>query len=50
MVVPAFAHVAYRAGDWDGERAWLLEQGLFVVATDPTELLAGLEPPEELRA
>ncbi|MBQ1109891.1 hypothetical protein [Streptomyces sp. 404i] len=49
VVVPSFAHVAYRAGDWDGERAWLLEQGLFVVATDPTELLAGLEP-GELRA
>ncbi|MFJ9506713.1 hypothetical protein ACIRPZ_23295 [Streptomyces anulatus] len=49
MVVPSFAHIAYRAGDWDGERAWLLEQGLFVVATDPTELLVGPEP-EELRA
>ncbi|WP_405466543.1 hypothetical protein OG333_38390 (plasmid) [Streptomyces anulatus] len=49
VVVPSFAHVAYRAGDWDGERAWLLEQGLFVVATDPTELQAALTP-EELRA
>ncbi|MEE1735417.1 hypothetical protein PUR49_02560 [Streptomyces sp. BE147] len=49
VVVPSFAHIAYRAADWDGERAWLLEQGLFVVATDPTELLADLEP-GELRA
>ncbi|MEV7657872.1 hypothetical protein AB0O39_27355 [Streptomyces anulatus] len=49
VVVPSFAHVAYRAGDWDGERAWLLEQGLFVVATDPTELRAGLGA-GELRA
>lgn len=49
VVVPSFAHIAYRSEDWDGERAWLLEQGLFVVATDPTELLAGLEP-GELRA
>ncbi|MEU4181004.1 hypothetical protein [Streptomyces sp. NPDC026589] len=49
VVIPSFAHVAYRAADWDGERAWLLEQGLFVVATDPTELQAGLEP-AELRA
>ncbi|MFJ9113418.1 hypothetical protein [Streptomyces sp. NPDC102283] len=40
VVVPSFAHVAYRAADWDGERAWLLEQGLFVVTTDPTELQA----------
>ncbi|MBT2897984.1 hypothetical protein [Streptomyces sp. McG3] len=47
VVVPSFAHIAYRAGD--GERAWLLEQGLFVVATDPTELQAGLTP-AELRA
>ncbi|WP_228924575.1 hypothetical protein [Streptomyces sp. DH7] len=46
VVVPSFAHIAYRAGDWERERAWLLEQGLFVVATDPTELLAGLEPGE----
>ncbi|MEI5036294.1 hypothetical protein RB201_37465 [Streptomyces sp. S1A(2023)] len=46
VVVPSFAHVAYRAADPDGERAWLLEQGLFVVATDPTELRAGLEPAE----
>ncbi len=29
--------------------AWLLEQGLFVVAADPTELFAGLEL-GELRA
>ncbi|MFF2236243.1 hypothetical protein [Streptomyces anulatus] len=49
VVVPSFAHIAYRAGDWERERAWLLEQGLFVVATDPTELQAGLAP-EELRA
>ncbi|MFF2231225.1 hypothetical protein [Streptomyces anulatus] len=49
VVVPSFAHIAYRAGDWERERAWLLEQGLFVVATDPTELQAGLTP-EELRA
>ncbi|WP_329305737.1 hypothetical protein [Streptomyces anulatus] len=49
VVVPSFAHIAYRAEDWERERAWLLEQGLFVVATDPTELRAGLEP-EESRA
>ncbi|MFI2317476.1 hypothetical protein AMK17_35745 [Streptomyces sp. CB00072] len=49
VVVPSFAHIAYRAADWERERAWLLEQGLFVVATDPTELQAGLTP-EELRA
>ncbi|WDG26865.1 hypothetical protein N7925_00220 [Streptomyces sp. CA-278952] len=49
VVVPSFAHVAYRAADSDGERAWLLEQGLFVAATDPAELQAGLEP-AELRA
>ncbi|MFJ9891601.1 hypothetical protein ACIQRW_37950 [Streptomyces sp. NPDC091287] len=49
VVVPSFAHVAYRAADWERERAWVLEQGLFVVATDPTELQAGLEP-AELRA
>ncbi|MEU2577498.1 hypothetical protein ACIP3B_33625 [Streptomyces anulatus] len=48
-VVPSVAHIAYRAGDWDRERAWLLEQGLFAIAADPTELLAGLEP-GELRA
>ncbi|MBT2898819.1 hypothetical protein [Streptomyces sp. McG3] len=49
VVVPSFAHIAYRAADWDRERTWLLEQGLFVVATDPTELQARLGP-EELRA
>ncbi|WP_371621523.1 hypothetical protein OG245_00380 [Streptomyces sp. NBC_01116] len=49
LVVPSFAHIAYRAADWDRERAWLLEQGLFVLATDPTELQSGLKP-EELRA
>lgn len=49
VVVPSFAHIAYRAGDWDRERAWLLEQGLFAVATDPAELQAGLTP-AELRA
>ncbi|MEV7496204.1 hypothetical protein ACFRMO_02845 [Streptomyces anulatus] len=49
MVVPSFAHIAYRAADRDRERAWLLEQGLFAVATDPTELLVGPEP-EEPRA
>ncbi|MFD8110203.1 hypothetical protein [Streptomyces microflavus] len=41
VVVPSFAHIAYRAADWERERAWLLEQGLFVVATDPTELALG---------
>ncbi|MFD8715274.1 hypothetical protein ACFV07_33130 [Streptomyces anulatus] len=49
VVVPSFAHIAYRAADRDRERAWLLEQGLFAVATDPTELLVGPEP-EEPRA
>lgn len=49
VVVPSFAHVAYRAADWDAERAWLLEQGLFAVATDLTELQARLTP-AELRA
>ncbi|MFE7451593.1 hypothetical protein [Streptomyces griseus] len=49
VVVPSFAHIAYRAADWDRERGWLLEQGLFVVATDPGELQAGLGP-GELRA
>ncbi|MGW1437589.1 hypothetical protein ACWD7M_20380 [Streptomyces griseus] len=46
VVVPSFAHIAYRAADWDRERGWLLEQGLFVVATDPGELQAGLGPGE----
>ncbi|MFJ5050456.1 hypothetical protein [Streptomyces sp. NPDC088719] len=49
VVVPSFAHIAYRAADWDRERAWLLEQGLFVLATDPTELQTGLKP-EKRRA
>ncbi|MFI6143773.1 hypothetical protein ACIBCC_36990 [Streptomyces griseus] len=49
VVVPSFAHIAYRPADWDAERGWLLEQGLFVVATDPGELQAGLGP-GELRA
>ncbi|MGW6290142.1 hypothetical protein [Streptomyces sp. NPDC055107] len=49
LVVPSFAHIAYRAADWDRERAWLLEQELFVLATDPAELQSGLKP-EELRA
>ncbi|MFJ1958434.1 hypothetical protein ACIOGT_36205 [Streptomyces microflavus] len=38
VVVPSFARIAYRAADWERERAWLLEQGLFIIATDPTEL------------
>ncbi|MFD3644088.1 hypothetical protein [Streptomyces griseus] len=49
VVVPSFAHIAYRATDWDRERSWLLEQGLFVIATDPGELQAHLGP-GELRA
>ncbi|WP_141716183.1 hypothetical protein [Streptomyces sp. OspMP-M43] len=44
VVVPCFAHIAYRAADWDTERSWLLEQGLFVIATDPTELQPHLGP------
>ncbi|MGW1441074.1 hypothetical protein ACWD7M_38330 [Streptomyces griseus] len=38
LVVPSFAHIAYRAADWEPQRVWLLEQGLFVIATNPTEL------------
>ncbi|MYT83033.1 hypothetical protein YW3DRAFT_07397 [Streptomyces sp. MnatMP-M77] len=48
-MVPSFAHIAYRATDWDTERSWLLERGLFVIATNPTELQAHPEP-GELRA
>ncbi|SBV06164.1 hypothetical protein YW3DRAFT_07362 [Streptomyces sp. MnatMP-M77] len=44
VVVPCFAHIAYRAADWGTERSWLLEQGLFVIATGPTELQAHLRP------
>ncbi|MER8268065.1 hypothetical protein [Streptomyces griseus] len=44
LVVPSFPHIAYRPADWDTERSWLLGQGLFVIATVPTELQAGLEP------
>ncbi|NEB56994.1 hypothetical protein G3I48_32665 [Streptomyces griseus] len=49
VVVPSFAHIAYRAADWDREHGWLLEQRLFVIATDTAELQAGLGP-GELRA
>ncbi|MYT80918.1 hypothetical protein YW3DRAFT_07347 [Streptomyces sp. MnatMP-M77] len=49
VMVPSLAHIAYRATDWDRERSWLLEQGLFVIATVPTEMQAGLGP-GELRA
>ncbi|MFJ4609432.1 hypothetical protein [Streptomyces griseus] len=45
-MVPSFAHIAYRAADWDRKRGRLLEQGLFVIATDPGELQAGLGPGE----
>ncbi|MFD4862811.1 hypothetical protein [Streptomyces atratus] len=46
IVVPAFAHIAYRWHDWNAQRSWLLGRGLFVVATDPTDLVTGLEPEE----
>ncbi|MFJ7530507.1 hypothetical protein ACIQ1S_36915, partial [Streptomyces griseus] len=36
------AHIANRAADWDREHAWLLDSGLFVHATDTTELQARL--------
>ncbi|MFD8621690.1 hypothetical protein [Streptomyces sp. NPDC059513] len=49
VLVPSFSHIAYRWADWNRERAWLLQQGLFVVASDPTELSVGPEP-EELGA
>ncbi|WP_274036706.1 hypothetical protein [Streptomyces sp. MMBL 11-1] len=45
VVVPSFAHIAYRWNEWNNERAWLLRQGLFVIATDPT-VTVGLEPEE----
>lgn len=47
LVVPAFAHIAYRWSEWDTARSWLLRRGLFVIATDPgepAEVRAGLEP------
>ncbi|MET9669384.1 recombinase family protein [Streptomyces sp. NPDC006475] len=47
IVVPAFAHIAYRWSEWDTARSWLLRRGLFVIATDPgetAEVRAGLEP------
>ncbi|MGW1847745.1 hypothetical protein [Streptomyces sp. NPDC001966] len=46
IVVPAFAHIAYRWHDWNAQRSWLLDRGLFVIATDPTNLVTGLEPEE----
>ncbi|MFJ8255557.1 hypothetical protein [Streptomyces sp. NPDC094466] len=46
VVVPSLTHIAYRAADSDHEQAWLLEQGMFVVATVPIELQTGLEPAE----
>ncbi|MEV6456533.1 hypothetical protein AB0M75_35200 [Streptomyces anulatus] len=46
LVVPSFSHIAYRWTDWNTERAWLLRQGLFVIATDPTDAPVGLEPEE----
>ncbi|MFE2498793.1 hypothetical protein [Streptomyces scopuliridis] len=46
LVVPSFSHIAYRWTDWNTERAWLLRQGLFVIATDPTDVPVGLEPEE----
>ncbi|MFJ3205881.1 hypothetical protein [Streptomyces sp. NPDC086989] len=48
LVVPCFAHIGYRWADWNRERAWLLRNGLFVVATDPSELPVGVSP-EEVR-
>ncbi|MFE6023508.1 hypothetical protein ACFQ6O_44790 [Streptomyces sp. NPDC056441] len=36
IIVPAFAHIAYRWNDWTAQRSWLLRQELFVIATDPT--------------
>ncbi|MFL0021336.1 hypothetical protein ACJBCE_00095 [Streptomyces sp. NBUL23] len=38
LVVPSFAHIAYRAADWGPQHTWLQDQGLFVIATNPTEL------------
>ncbi|WP_331747739.1 hypothetical protein OG365_41260 (plasmid) [Streptomyces sp. NBC_00853] len=46
LVVPCFAHIGFRWADWNRERTWLLRHGLFVVATDPTELLVGVSPKE----
>ncbi|MEV6734538.1 MULTISPECIES: hypothetical protein [unclassified Streptomyces] len=44
LVVPCFAHIGYRWADWNRERTWLLRHGLFVMATDPTELPVGVAP------
>ncbi|MFI8266704.1 hypothetical protein [Streptomyces sp. NPDC085665] len=49
LVVPCFAHVGYRWADWNRERTWLLRHGLFVVATDPTELPVGVCPEDVIR-
>ncbi|WP_328512800.1 hypothetical protein OG842_45015 (plasmid) [Streptomyces sp. NBC_00376] len=46
IVVPAFAYIAYRWHDWNTQRSWLLDRGLFVIATDPTNLVTGLDPEE----
>ncbi|MDK0517498.1 hypothetical protein [Streptomyces sp. ML-6] len=46
IVVPSFAHIAYRWHDWNAQRSWLLGRNLFVTATDT---VTGLEP-EESRA
>ncbi|MEU8502973.1 hypothetical protein AB0C86_40635 [Streptomyces lavendulae] len=49
LVVPCFAHIGYRWADWDRERTWLLRRGLFVMATDPTELHVRISPEEVIR-
>ncbi|MEV0488772.1 hypothetical protein [Streptomyces atratus] len=46
IIAPSFAHIAYRWNDWNAQRSWLLQRGLFVIATDPTDLAMGLEPEE----
>lgn len=43
LVVPSFAHIAYHWADWNEERSRLLQRGLFLRATDPTDVPVDLE-------
>ncbi|MFE3946735.1 hypothetical protein ACFXPV_33500 [Streptomyces sp. NPDC059118] len=44
IVVPTFAHIAYHWHDWNTQWSWLLDRKLFVIATDTTASVTGLQP------